>query len=95
MNIFEIFNDILSIAEALMEVKSTMHKTHDVGQAIQELEEKAVAPLKDLCKKISQLLHLHIGQGEQKMSELEGALNIKGAKEMLAKHEQLIAQEGK
>lgn len=95
MNIFEIFSDVLSIAEALMEVKSTMHKTHDVGKAVQELEDKAIAPIKDICKKISQLLHFHIGQGEQKMLELEGALNIKGAKEMLAKHEQLIAQDGK
>lgn len=95
MNIFEIFSDVLSIAESVIEVKSTMHKTHDVAAAIKELEEKAIEPLKDLCKKISQLLHLHIGQGEQKMQELEGALNIKGAKEMLAKHEQLIAQDGK
>ena len=95
MNIFEIFNDILSIAKALTEVKSTLHKTHDVEKALQELEEKTLAPLQDLCKKISQLLHLHIGQGEQKMLELEGALNIKGAKEMLAKHEELMAQEGK
>lgn len=95
MNIFEIFSDVLSIAESVIEVKSTMHKTHDIGKAIQELEDKAIAPINDICKKISQLLHLHIGQGEQKMSELEGALNIKGAKDMLAKHEQLIAQVGK
>ena len=78
-----------------MEVRSTMHKTHDITAAIKELEEKAIAPIKDICKKISQLLHFHIGQGEQKMSELEGALNIKGAKDMLAKHEQLISKEGK
>lgn len=95
MNIFEIFNDIFSIAEAIREVKSTMHKTHDIKQAMEELEKKAVAPIEDLCKKISQILHLHIGQGEQKMLELEGALNIKGAKEMLAKHEQLIDQDSK
>jgi len=90
MNIFEIFNDVMSITEALMEVRSTMHKTHDVAAAVQELEEKAIDPIKDICKKISQLLHFHIGQGEQKMTELKGALNIKGAKEMLAKHENLM-----
>ena len=95
MSTFEIFSDVISIAEALMEVRSNMHKTHDIAAAIKELEEKAIAPIKDICKKISQLLHFHIGQGEQKMSELEGALNIKGAKEMLAKHDHLIAKEEK
>jgi len=95
MSTFEIFSDVIGIAEALMEVRSTIHKTHDIAAAIKELEGKAIDPIKDICKKISQLLHFHIGQGEQKMSELEGALNIKGAKEMLAKHDNLIAKEVK
>ncbi len=94
MNIFEIFSDVMSITEALMKVKSTMHKSGDIAAAVQELEENAIAPVKDLCKKISGFLHFHIGHSEQKVSELEGALNIKGAKEMLAKHEKLIAKEG-
>jgi len=95
MSTFEIFNDVIEVAEALEEVKKSLHKNHDVIAGLKELEEKALDPIKDICKKISQLLHFHIGQGEQKMSELEGALNIKGAKEMLAKHEHLIDQKGK
>jgi hypothetical protein len=95
MSTFEIFSDVISIAEALLEVRSTMHKTHDIAAASRELEGKGIAPVKDICKKISQLLHFHIGQGEQKISELEGALNIKGSKEMLAKHDNLIAKEVK
>jgi hypothetical protein len=87
----EIFGDVIQIAEALMEVKSSMHEKNIV-ESLEELEEKAIGPIKDLCKKIAQLLHFHIGQGEQKMSELEGALNIGGAKKLLAKHEQLIAK---
>ena len=74
-------------------VKKTLHSKGDLASAIIELEETAIAPIKDICKKISQILHLHIGHGEQKISELEGALNIKGAKEMLAKHEKLITKE--
>ena len=95
MNIFEIFSDVIAIAEALMKVKSTMHKTHDMGEAIMELEEKAIAPVKDLCKKICGLLHLHIGQGEQKIAEINDVLNITGAKELLTKHENLITKEEK
>jgi len=94
MNIFEIFSDVITIAEALMKVKSTMHKGGDIAAAIQQLEENAIAPVKDLCKKISGFLHFHIGHSEQKMSELEGTLNIKGAKDLLAKHQSLIAKEG-
>ena len=90
MSTFEIFSDVLSIAEALMEVKKTLHKKGDIAAAIVDLEEKAIAPIKDICKKISQLLHFHIGHGEQKLSELDGALDIKGAKDMLAKHEKLM-----
>ena len=93
MSTFEIFSDVLSIAEALMEVKKTLHNKGDISVAIVDLEEKAIAPIKDICKKISKLLHFHIGHGEQKLSELEGALDIKGAKDMLAKHEKLIAKE--
>ncbi len=88
----EIFGDVIEIAEALMEVKSSMHDKKNIVESLEELEEKAVGPINDLCKKIAQLLHFHIGQGEQKMSELEGALNIGGAKKLLAKHEQLIAK---
>ena len=95
MSTFEIFSDVLSIAEALMEVKKTLHNKGDIAAAIVDLEEKSIAPIKDICKKISQLLHFHIGHGEQKLSELEGALDIKGAKDMLAKHDNLIAKEGK
>jgi hypothetical protein len=87
---FEIFSDVLSIAEALMEVKKTLHNKGDIAAAIVDLEEKAIVPIKDICKKISKLLHFHIGHGEQKLSELEGALDIKGAKDMLAKHEKLM-----
>ena len=92
MNVFEIFSDVITVAEALMKVKSTMHKGGDITAAIKELEENAIAPVKDLCKKIAQLLHFHIGHSEQKVSELEGALNIKGAKDLLAKHEELAKQ---
>ena len=92
MNVFEIFSDVITIAEALMKVKSTMHKGGDIAAAIKELEENAIAPVKDLCKKISGFLHLHIGHSEQKVAELEGALNIKGAKDLLAKHEELAKQ---
>ena len=95
MNIFEIFSDVITVAEALMKLKSTMHKGGDIAAAIKELEENAIAPVKDLCKKICQLLHLHIGEGEKKMTELEGALNIKGAKELIAKHESLVTNEGR
>ena len=94
MNVFEIFSDVITIAEALMKVKSTMHKGGDITAAIQELEENAIAPVKDLCKKIGGFLHFHIGHSEQKVSELEGALNIKGAKDLLAKHESLVAKQG-
>ena len=90
MSTFEIFSDVLSIAEALMEVKKTLHNKGDIAAAIVDLEEKAIAPIKDICKKISKLLHFHIGHGEQKMSEIEEALNIKDAKDMLAKHEKLM-----
>jgi len=92
---FEIFSDVIKIAEALELVKKSLHSKGDLASAIIELEETAIAPIKDICKKISQILHLHIGHGEQKMSELEGALNIKGAKEMLAKHEKLNEKEEK
>jgi hypothetical protein len=90
MSAFEIFSDIIQIAEVLAEVKKSLHKTHDVSSAIMEIEEKALAPVKDICKKISKLLHLHIGHGEEKLSELEGALNLNGAKKLLDKHAQLI-----
>jgi len=93
MSTFEIFSDIIKIAEALELVKNTLHSKGDLASAIIELEETAIVPIKDICKKISKLLHFHIGHSEQKMSELEEALNIKGAKEMLAKHEKLIAKE--
>ena len=92
MSTFEIFSDVIKIAEALELVKKTLHSKGDLPSSIIELEKTAIAPIKDICKKISQILHLHIGHGEQKMSELEGALNIKGAKEMLAKHEKLIGK---
>ena len=95
MSTFEIFNNVIEVAEAMEEVKKSLHKNHDVIAGLKELEEKAVDPIKDICKKISQLLHFHIGQGEQKMSELESALNIKGAKQMLAKHEKFTEKEGK
>ena len=95
MSTFEIFSDVLSIAEALMEVKKTLHNKGDIAAAIVDLEEKAIAPIKDICKKISKLLHFHIGHGEQKLSELEGALDIKGAKDMLAKHEKLMEKGNK
>ena len=95
MSTFEIFNNVIEVAEALEEVKKSLHKNHDVITGLKELEEKALDPIKDICNKISQLLHFHIGQGKQKMSELERALNIKGAKQMLAKHEQLNEKEGK
>ena len=88
----EIFVDVMHIAEALMEVKSSIKDKKNIVLALEELEEKAIGPIKDLCKKIAQLLHFHIGQGEQKLSELEGALSISGAKKLMAKHEQLIAK---
>ena len=95
MSTFEIFNDMIEVVEALEEVKKSLYKNHNGIAGLKELEEKALDPIKDICKKISQLLHFHIGQGEQKMSELEGALNIKGAKQMLAKHEKFTDKEGK
>ena len=92
MSTFEIFSDVISVAEALMEVKKSLHGKGDIAAAIVDLEANAIAPIKDICKKICKLLHFHIGHGEQKLSELEGSLDIKGAKEMLAKHEKLIAK---
>ena len=91
---FDIFSDVIAIAEVLMDISSSIHKHKDVMDVVTELEEKAIAPVKNVCGKIGDLLHIHVGEGEKKVAELHESLNIQGAKDMIDRHEKIKAKDG-
>ena len=89
-----IFTDVIAIAEVLIELGSSIHKHKDVMDVVTELEDKAINPIKSVCGKIGDFLHIHVGEGEKKVAELHNDLNLQGAKDLIDRHEKIKAKAG-
>ncbi len=55
-------------------------------------KDHTLGPAMDLYQQIKQLLHIHIGQGEQRLLEFEKSINLGAAKKLLAHQEEKIKE---